>query len=424
MLHRLSNPPSLLAILALGFALRLIWALLIPVEPISDAAAYQTFATNLVNHGVYGFTPEKPGAYWAVGTAALYAGVYLVFGVGSNLGVVLVNLISGMVVIWAVHQVGRLWFNARVAGWAALAIALWPLLIQYTTVLASELHFIALCLLGLVGWAEAHRRKGLQGWLWLLAGALAFAAATYMRPIALLVPAALAIAALLSAPRQAIWPILRAGLVTALIFAAVAPWSARNERVFGEPVFMSTNFWANFWMGNTPQGVGEYHPLPPETKGMTEIERAHYMKELALADIRTDPASAVWRVLKKSVRLYQRETIGVGWNGAALRRLGGDNLVTGLKVVSTGYFYVVLAMALGGLWFVMRNQGWWQGLLSPTVWLWLYFTAIHAVIVVGDRYHMPAIPFIALLAGFALQHWQAGRASLEDPPHPGHRAPP
>ena len=36
--------------------------------------------------------------------------------------------------------------------------------------------------------------------------------------------------------------------------------------------------------------------------------------------------------------------------------------------------------------------------LSPPVWLWGYFPGIHAVIVVGDRYHMPAIPFIAVLA--------------------------
>ena len=54
---------SLPALLALALALRLIWVLLIPVDPVSDAAAYEIFARNLAEHGVFGFTPDEPGAY-------------------------------------------------------------------------------------------------------------------------------------------------------------------------------------------------------------------------------------------------------------------------------------------------------------------------------------------------------------------------
>ena len=52
-------------------------------------------------------------------------------------------------------------------------------------------------------------------------------------------------------------------------------------------------------------------------------------------------------------------------------------------------------------------------ILAPPVWLWLYFTGVHAVIVVGDRYHMPAIAIIALLAAVTVTTWldrRAGRA--------------
>ena len=33
---------------------------------------------------------------------------------------------------------------------------------------------------------------------------------------------------------------------------------------------------------------------------------------------------------------------------------------------------------------------------------WAYFTAVHAIIVAEDRYHMPATPFMTLLAGLAI----------------------
>jgi hypothetical protein len=391
---------TLPAILLLGLALRLAWAALVAVEPVSDSAAYETFATNIVEHGVYGWTPDAPGAYWAVGPAALYAFGYLIAGTGSPVAVVTINLISSLVAIWLLHDLGRRWFGPREGAVAALLFAVWPLAIQFTTVLASELHFIALTLAGLAAWDRgAFTRRGLA---WIALAGLALGAATYMRPIALLVPAALAVAALLRGPGLAWRPAAMAVIATALIFASVAPWSARNERVFGEPVFMSTNFWANFWMGNNPETQGGYMPLPPEVAGMSEIERADYLAELSKAQLRDAPLAFVGRTAWKAVRLHERETIGVGWNEAELRALAGSAGVAVAKLVSTGYWYAMLAAALFGIWVLAGRGLGWRVALSPPVWLWLYFTGVHAVIVVGDRYHMPAIPMIALLAAVAI----------------------
>jgi 4-amino-4-deoxy-L-arabinose transferase-like glycosyltransferase len=392
--------PPLAVSLALGLVLRVVWALLIPVDPVSDPAAYAIFATNIAEHGVYGFSPETPGAYWAVGTAAIYAGAYMLFGTGSALGVVAVNLLSALVVVWLLHDLGRRWFGEAEGRIAALLFALWPMAIQFTTILASEIHFMALTLAALACWDRAGRRVG-GIVLLLLAGAF-LAAATYVRPIALLIPAVLAVAVLLRTPRAAPGAILKAAVTTALIFALVAPWSARNERVLGEPVFMSTNFWPNFWMGNHAGTDGEYMPLPPETRGMSETERSDHMKALALADLSADPAGFVWRTAWKAVKLHERETIGVAWNEAALAARLGEVGVTALKLLSTAWWYAVLVAALGGVAILVRRQGAWATLLCTPVWLWGYFTGVHAIIVVGDRYHMPAIPMIALLAAVAL----------------------
>jgi 4-amino-4-deoxy-L-arabinose transferase-like glycosyltransferase len=393
--------PSLPVTLILALALRLLWAVFIPVDPVSDSDAYRIFATNIVEHGVYGFRPDEPGAYWAVGTAAIYAGSYFVFGSGSDIGVVLVNLLSSLAIVWLLHDLGQRWLGEREGRIAALLFALWPLAIQFTTVLASELHFMALSLAALSCWDRVRGTPAGVGFL-LLAG-LCFGAATYIRPIALLLPAALAMASVLKAPRTILPALSKAVVATVLIFALVAPWSARNERIFGTPVFMSTNFWPNFWMGNHSGTNGGYVPLPPETQGMSEIERSEYLKALSLAELQADPMGFIWRTVWKSARLHERETIGVAWNERQLVMRIGEMGATAVKAISTAWWYAMLLAALGGIVVLTRRNGWWAALLSTPAWLWLYFTAVHAVIVIGDRYHMPAIPMIALLAAIWAQ---------------------
>ncbi|MEM8616226.1 MAG: glycosyltransferase family 39 protein [Pseudomonadota bacterium] len=394
----------ILSILALSLALRLIWILSIPVNPVSDSEAYRTLATNIVVHGVYGWAPGEPGAYWAVGPAAIYAAGYFLFGVDSALGIVLPNTLSSLAITWFLFDLGRRWFDPRVGLTAAFLFSIWPLSIQFSTVLASELHFMAFSLAALAAWDRVGFNLG--GLFFLLLSGLAFGAATYVRPIALLMPAALALAALIRAPRTSWTDLVKAAVTTALIFALVAPWSARNERVFGDPVFMSTNFWANFWMGNNPETEGTYMPLPEAVKGVSEIERSDYLKKISLTYLEAEPAAFVLRTLWKSLRLHERETIGVAWNEGELKNLVGDLGLTIIKLVSTGYWYLMLAAAFVGIIVLARGalgqpgQGW-RVIVDPTVWLWLYFTGVHAVIVVGDRYHMPAIPLIALLAAVA-----------------------
>lgn len=396
----MTSLPSPGLIMSLALALRLVWALLIPVDPVSDPAAYATFATNIVEHGVYGFRPDAPGAYWAVGTAAIYAGTYMLFGTGSALGVVAVNLLSALVVVWLLYDLGRRWFGEAEGRIAALIFAVWPMTIQFTTILASEIHFMALTLGAIACWDRAGRSA--SGITFLLLSGAFFAGATYVRPIALLIPVVLALAVLVRAPLEAPGAILKAAVTTALIFTLVAPWSTRNERVLGEPVFMSTNFWPNFWMGNHAGTGGGYTPLPPETSGMSETERSDHMKTLAITDLRADPAGFVWRTVWKVAKLHERETIGVVWNEAGIAALVGGAGVTALKLLSAAWWYAVLIAALTGIAVLVQRQGVLATLLCTPVWLWGYFTGVHAVTVVGDRYHMPAIPMVALLAAVAL----------------------
>lgn len=398
-----SWPPALLAILAVGLVLRVAWALIVPVEPVSDSHAYHVFATNIAEHGVYGWTPDKPGAYWAVGTPAVIAALYALFGPGFG-PVVVLNVIVSVAVIWQVFQLARHWFGTRTGLMAATLIAFWPSLILYVTILASEVFFLFLVLGGTLAFVKPWRRA----WLGFLAAGLFWAGAAYVRPIALLLPAIFGFSLLVHGAgfRVILVRVVATGLVMAL---AIAPWTWRNYQVFGQPVLISTNFGPNFWMGNNPETTGGYMPLPDRVKGMSEPERAAMLKAEAMAHIRAEPLDFVIRSAVKFLRLHERETIAVHWNMPGIERALGVWVLPGLKVLATGYWYIVLLLALAGLVMLARQTGVIGMLVHPATLYWLYVGALHAVIVVGDRYHFPAIPMIAVLAALPLAAL-AGRA--------------
>jgi 4-amino-4-deoxy-L-arabinose transferase-like glycosyltransferase len=384
---------QVLAVISLGMLLRIIWALFVPVEPISDSAAYDAFARTLATHGVYGWTAAEPGAFWAVGTSAIVAATYRILG-DSYTGVVVLNLLASLLTMVLVFRLGEIWFGRLPAFLATACIAIWPNLIAFTTILSSELYFIALTLLGLWYW---ERRDGAP-WMNVLLCGVAWGLACYVRPVILLLPFALILAALPRGTASTARTTLRAIAAMALILVVVSPWTYRNLQLFGEPVLVSTNFGPNLWMGNNPDTDGGYMHPPKWAQDMTEIERAHALGDAAKEYIRSDIPGFVVRTMRKAAMLHASETIGVSWNQAAIERGLGKAAVVGMKVVSTGFWLLMLGAAIGGI-IVMARRNIIEALLHPTVIAWAYFAAIPAVIVADQRYHMPATPFIALLTG-------------------------
>jgi hypothetical protein len=175
----------------------------------------------------------------------------------------------------------------------------------------------------------------------------------------------------------------------------------RNQEVFGKFVLVSTNAGANFWMGNNPQTTGGYMPLP-ETGIANEVDRDHYFNKLAWDYVRQDPLAFIARTLKKAVLLHDRESIGVAWNEKGLEQRFGSWILLPLKLVSTPYWWAMLAGGIYGVILILRHRTWLDALTLPPLTAWAYFVAVHSVVVNGDRYHMPSIPFIAMLAAYAL----------------------
>jgi 4-amino-4-deoxy-L-arabinose transferase-like glycosyltransferase len=79
---------------------------------------------------------------------------------------------------------GRIFFDRTIAILAGGLMAIWPIQVAYVTILASELPFTFMVLLGFAAWFSSRPSKSAQA----AVCGLAFGAASYVRPVALLLP--------------------------------------------------------------------------------------------------------------------------------------------------------------------------------------------------------------------------------------------
>lgn len=426
--------------LLLALLLRVVWAVVIPMDPLSDSDSYDILAQNMVAGHGYTLNPDPVGAwdagehvelsaYWAVGTPAVVALLYAVFG-HTYLPVVILNILIALAGIAVTMRLVSEWLTPQHATAAGLALACWPGQIGFVTAIASELWFTLGVLLILLVWTRST-------WAWWLRSVLTgvlLAASCYIRPVAMLLPIVLVMvswfdswvtararahpaASAPPAPDTPPWwhavvtPVIAAGFAGVLMVGLVLPWTMRNAEVMGAPAFVSMNSGANLWMGNHPGTNGQYALLPPETDDMFELERDVYLKTLAKDYIRDEPVAFVTRTLKKLVTLHAGEVIFVYWNEPSIKRVLGPGAVVPLKAVGSVYWLLMLGSGLLGVGMLMRKSGFWVVWLHPTWLFWGYFASVHAVIVVQDRYHYPSVPFIAAFASVPLLALYRGLAS-------------
>ncbi len=393
-------------ITGLALGVRLLWAFWLPIEPVSDGAMYWGLATGLAEGRGYVTGNGNPTAFWAVGPAFIYS-LALRSGLPALPLIAFVQAFLGAASVAGLLLLARGWFDARTSLIAGGLLAVWPSQIQFTTALASELWFAAFLILAWLAWTRPDGPTWKRG---VLTG-VALAAATFIRPVALLILVPWALAEIVSR-REWKDPVLAAVIAAACMLTLVSPWTYRNYQAFGRVVLVSTNGGSNLWMGNHPGSDGRYHPLPPDVWDLPEGERDETLRQRARDFIAEEPIAFVTRTLSKFVRLHDRETIGVVWNEPALEKRVGHNGVTGLKAFSTFYWWLAMGLGLVGTGYLFARQGWLLTLFHPLVLTWLYFAAIHAVIVIQDRYHFPSIPAIAMLGAFAISQLRPGR---EDP---------
>lgn len=381
-----SDKRNLVLICVLALTVRVIWALLVPVEPVSDANMYHIFAQEIAAGRGYTYPDGRPTAYWPVGPAAFYAIFYALAGV-NDMSVVVANLILSGALVIAIYRLGILYFDRRVAQLAALIFAIWPVWIQFTTILSSELPFVTLMAYAFVARREPH----LPHWCRTLLSTALLVGAAYMRPTILPL---IVLLPLLDEPFRKPTRMAMHTLLAVIVAAALlAPWAERNRALFGERVLISANFGANLWMGNNPISNGAYMPLP-EINAADELSRDSYFKERAIEFIQENPLKFAQLCLRRVAHSFDRESIGIAWNEKAIE----PALQPALKAISALYWLFVFLLSLAGVsHFLRRNP---LRVFHPLIVAPVLFAAVAIIVVGQDRYHMPMMPFVALFASF------------------------
>jgi hypothetical protein len=396
-------------IILAGTALRCLWALLIPVIPVSDGHAYDMFARTLAEHGVFGWDPDSPFAFWSPGTTFLHAPLYWLFGFHYT-PIVILNILMSALLIWTSARVVARFFGAQSGIVTGALIAFWPTLIMYPTILASEVPYLLTSILALDVWTSKRPHWAVRA---VIAGLL-LGFSALIRPLALLLPFIFA-GTMLFHPGfdgskfdwRTLWhrfpAQFRMGFVCVLAMAVViAPWTYRNYLLFDDFVLISTNGSVTLWMGNKPNSNLMNETPPPELMHLPENVRADILGQRARAYIADDWLGFVVRAIKKTALLYGNESVGVGWNQPGIEARFNETTAGVLKRLTQLTWTLLFLSALYGTWVLFRTRGFIATSTSPIIVMIAFYTVVHAVTVAQDRYHLSFATQIASLAAIGL----------------------
>ena len=319
-----------------------------------------------------------------------------VFGV-SLPAVRVVQAVLGTLAVWLVARLVRVTVpGGPKIGWtvpmmAAGLAAVDPYVVGMSALVLSEAVFVPLMLAGLWGLASFWTTEGRSGpgrpvVVAILTG-LAMGGAILVRPSwALFVPTILA-SWVIGIDRGNRGKALRAAVIVAMATAAIlAPWWARNARVFGR--FVPTALWvgASLYDGISPGATGasamEFVDAPG-VRALGESEQDAVFRDRSLAFAREHPGRVLGLALAKLGRFWSP------WPNADTLRSPR------VAVASAMVTLPVFALVAVGLWDRRRDARALVLLAGPLA----YFCLLHLVFVSSIRFRIPGmVPAMGLAA--------------------------
>lgn len=363
-------------------------------------------------HGHTGPTAWEPPLYpWILGAD------FRLFGVYSSLAAWMIlafNSVLNALMVPLVWEIAARCFNRKVALWSAWIWVLYPGTMEYAvkwvweTTLTAFLFTAALCLalrMRRIGEPDPDppppslRQWVLFGFLW---GLIALANPS---PCLFLPPCGIWI---LLGARRGLWrKQIPAAALTALIFlACLAPWTARNARVFHAFVPVRSDFGAELYLGNGPGSngmeMGYDHPFISVQqfhlyRQMGEVAYSRWRGDLARQNIRQHPG----QFLANSLRRFYFFWCGVPHpvDKGLLNELGRRFTIQFSSFVGLLGLALALRRRVPGSWLFL-----WAFLLIPCTY---YFVAVYST-----RFRHPLEPLIVICAVYlfesAEKSWRIG----------------
>ena len=415
------------------------------------SVAYDEYARNLLETGVYGRVPGVADAALPPLYSLLVAAVYGLLG-RHYLALGCVQIALDLLSIALLYAICRCLFRRRGAAIgtvAGICFALYPYLIfQNLTVNDTALWIL---LLHLFVWLLILLRAGERYDGRRLALALAAGALLGLSALARALLPALALCALpwflmRLSWRQSLLRLLPVALMSLLV---LLPWTLRSQRIYGSIVPVALNSGENIYQGNNPWAAAvmragydlQWLPPPPHapTRADDPLARSQFLAQAGWDYLREQPGQIpglLWQKLQVHwnvqvtplQNLREGERLHIDEAGAVVI-LDDAGSHRGLSAANAAYaedrLFNELGRALhvlyfGGLWllavaglYLSRRE--WRG-LSLLLFVQLSQTGMYLLFHPSTRYRSPTDPLLFVFSAVALlwllESWRDKRSRL------------
>ncbi|GAB4263667.1 MAG: hypothetical protein Kow0080_02250 [Candidatus Promineifilaceae bacterium] len=422
MLNRVWENPrrTLTAIIVIAVLLRVGAALYIgntieALPGIFDEVSYHTLALRVLDGQGFSFgerwwpatAANAPTAHWSFLYTLYLAGIYALTGESPLIARVVQAVLVGIAMPWLAFRLALLVFAqwgqkyAEKVGLAAAAVtAVYIYLFYYAAALITESFYITAIM---ASFYFAFRIRQVQNtrlsdWIWL---SLCLGAAVLLRQLFLLFVPFLLLW-LWWAVRPSLWRLV---LPLVVIGIMVAPFTVRNQRVFGRFVLLNTNSGYAFFWGNHPRYGTKFIPILPSreyyemipdellAQGLNEAELESELLSLGVGFVFDDFGRYVKLSLSRIPAYF------VFWPSSESSTISNIS-----RVGSFGLFlpFMVYGLVLGLRKRPTSFADWLRMPQTLLVLFMLFYTALHVLTWTLIRYRIPIDAILILYAGLAL----------------------
>ena len=186
----------------------------------------------------------------------------------------------------------------------------------------------------------------------------------------------------------------RAAVLVVVAMVIVSPWTWRNWRVFGALVPVSTASGQNLFQGNTSIPRDETYKMVDAVQG--RIEQYRYARAMGMAAIRERQPWWIFEKLAEQMPMFwEAESMALIHVKRGAYGKVAPAAALALSALMLAPYLAVLVLAVRG---VYRLP--WGRALVPLLLFVAYYNAIHVVAHGFNRYRLPVMPVLFLLAAW------------------------
>ena len=391
---------------------------------LADSYQYNLLGVNIAQHGYYTPNGGEPGLSRAPGYPVYLAAVYKIFGVKPAIALFLQIVLSGLIPLFLFMN-AELLFSKRVARIAAALSIVEPVSIIYANILYSETLFVIFLLISTYFFIKSLKNKNTTA---LFVSAITAGIGAYFRSVILYLPLAYAFM-YISVSWLSFKDRIKYALGIVLITGLTAlPWITRNyivDRYKGFCSIQDINLYN--WRAAGVIADIEHLPLrevqdrlkqavPP---GLSLANKYQFLRDKAISVIIRHPYAYLKVMMKGSVIMLlsperyavfkladiKPRFLGMMWQGhsihQALNMLMSDPVVVSSVVLYQLLFTIIIGLLIAIGMLIIAGEGFIKELLIM-LFIIAYFVAVSAGPEAEPRFRLPVLPYMLIIAAFAL----------------------